>query len=161
MNIIAQFGWTWALYTMMTQAPTYFNSVHGWSIAKTGILSGVPHLMRMIFAYNFSMFGDFLLTKGKMSRTNVRKLATAMCCVVSSIFLIALAYSGCNTILAAISLTLATTLQGAISAGTLSSLIDLSPNYSGITLGLTGMFVSTPGYLSPYIVGFITLDNVL
>lgn len=46
---------------------------------QTGILSGLPHLMRMIFAYVFSLFADYLLRTEKMSRTNIRKLATAIC----------------------------------------------------------------------------------
>lgn len=35
--------------------------------------------MRMLFALVFSMFADYLLKSEKMSRTNLRKLATAVC----------------------------------------------------------------------------------
>lgn len=35
--------------------------------------------MRMLFAYSFSLFADYLLKSNKMSRTNLRKLATAIC----------------------------------------------------------------------------------
>jgi ACS family sodium-dependent inorganic phosphate cotransporter-like MFS transporter 5 len=73
---ITQVGGIWGLFTLLTQSPIYFRIIHGWSIEMTGILSGVPHLMRVLFSLTFSMFGDYLLTHNKMSRGNVRKLAT-------------------------------------------------------------------------------------
>lgn len=101
MNVIAQWGGIWGLFTMMTQAPTYFRVVHHWNIRavrklflfcknfiitplflyvlQTGILSGFPHLMRMLFALVFSIFADYLLRTDKIKRTNLRKLATLVC----------------------------------------------------------------------------------
>lgn len=157
---VAQVGGVWGLFTVMTQAPTYFKTIHGWNIRMTGILSGLPHLMRMAFAYIFSMLGDYLLTKKYMSRTNVRKLAGTVCLLVNAMFVIGLAYSGCNSTAAILMLVMATAAHGAVSTGPLASLIDLSPNYSGITLGLTGMFAVLPGFISPYVVGQLTLGNV-
>jgi hypothetical protein len=65
--------------TMLTQAPTFFRYIHGWGLEMTGILSGIPHLCRFIFALGFSFFGDYLLRSNKLSRTNVRKLGTFFC----------------------------------------------------------------------------------
>lgn len=79
MNGIAQWGGIWGLFTMITQAPTYFRFIHGWGIEMVGILSGLPHLLRIGFSIVFSHYGDYLLTTNKMSRTNVRKLATFVC----------------------------------------------------------------------------------
>ena len=78
MNIIAQWGGVWGLFTLIAQAPSYFRLVHGWGIEMTGILSGLPHLLRVIFSLCVSTLCDHLLTTNKMSRTNVRKLATFM-----------------------------------------------------------------------------------
>lgn len=78
MNIIAQWGGVWGLFTLLAQAPSYFRLVHGWGIEMTGILSGLPHLLRVIFSLGVSIVCDHLLTKNKMSRTNVRKMATFM-----------------------------------------------------------------------------------
>jgi hypothetical protein len=64
------------LFTLLTQSPVYFRTIHGWSVEMTGLLSGVPHFLRTAFSMGFSYFGDHLLTHNKMSRTNVRKLAT-------------------------------------------------------------------------------------
>lgn len=157
---ISQFGGVWGLFTLMVQAPTYFRFIHGWNVGMTGVLSGLPHLMRMVFAYVFSMFGDWLLSQNKMSRTNVRKLAGTFSMIVSGIFVIGLAFCGSHALLAIVMLVLATSVHGAVSTGPLANLVDLSPNYSGITLGLTGIFAVLPGFISPYIVGYLTMNNV-
>ncbi|XP_026474879.1 sialin-like [Ctenocephalides felis] len=159
MNIIAQWGGIWGIFTLMTQAPTYFKQIHGWNIRMTGMLSGMPHIMRMVFAYFFSLFGDYMLRTDKMSRTNVRKMATAVCCIGQGIFMAGLAFSGNDHIAAIVFMTLATAVNGAVSTGPLASFVDLSPNYASITLGLSGMISVMPGFISPAIVGILTFEN--
>lgn len=149
------------LFTLMTQAPTYFKKIHGWDIKLIGLLSGMPHLMRMIFAYFFSIFGDYLLRTDKMSTTNVRKLATFVCSIVKGFFVIGIAYSGCNSTMAVVFLTIATALHGAVSTGALASIVDISPNFSGVVLGLCGMVGVLPGFISPFVVGYLTNGNVI
>ncbi|XP_035901461.1 sialin [Anopheles stephensi] len=155
MTVIAQWGGIWGLFTLMTQAPTYFNNVHGWNIEMTGLLSGIPHLCRMLFAYVFSIVGDHLLKHELMSRTGVRKMGGTLCCVVNGIFVFVLACSGCNSLMATIFLTLATTVHGAVSTGPLANLVDMSPRYAGILLGFSGMITVVPGFVSPIIVGML------
>ena len=78
-NALAQTGGIWGLSTVITQAPTYFRFIHGRGIEMTGILSGLPHFLRVGFSIIFSNFGDYLLSTNKMSRNNVRRLATFVC----------------------------------------------------------------------------------
>uniref|UniRef100_W8BYB1 Vesicular glutamate transporter 2 n=1 Tax=Ceratitis capitata TaxID=7213 RepID=W8BYB1_CERCA len=159
MNVIAQWGGIWGLFTMMTQAPTYFRVIHHWNIRATGILSGLPHLMRMLFALAFSMFADYLLRTDKIKRTNLRKLATGICCIVNGSMVICLAIFGYNALAAIVFLTLALMFHGAVSSGPLASIVDMSPNYAGIVLGISGMIGVLPGFISSYIVGIMTLNN--
>ncbi|XP_053685969.1 sialin [Sabethes cyaneus] len=158
-TVIAQWAGIWGLFTLMTQAPSYFNYIHGWDIKMTGILSGIPHLCRMMFAYCVSVVGDYLLKHNLMSRTNVRKMGGAFCCLVNGIFILALAYSGCNATMAILFLTLATMMHGAVSTGPLANIIDISPKFAGILLGISGMITVVPGFVSPIIVGILTLGN--
>lgn len=124
-NLIAQFGGVWGLFTLMTQAPTYFRVIHGWSIEKIGLLNGITHLTRMIFAMIFSAVMDYLLKTEKLTRTNVRKLASGFATIVHGLFVIALAYSGCNSVAAFVFLSIATTMHGSVSAGMFASVIDI------------------------------------
>ncbi|XP_017767924.1 PREDICTED: sialin-like, partial [Nicrophorus vespilloides] len=159
LNILAQWGGIWGLFTAMTHAPTYFKVIHGWNIKATGLLSGMPHFIRMAWAYVFSRIGDYLLSTNKMTRTNVRKLATFFACIVHGFCMLALAYSGCNSMAAIVFLTAATAIHGAVSTGSLASFVDLSPNYASVQLGLSGMISVLPGFISPAIVGILTYNN--
>lgn len=38
-------------------------------------------------------------------------------------------------------------------------MVDISPNYASITMGLTNTIICTPGFLSPIIVSSLTLGN--
>lgn len=158
-TVLAQWGGAWGFLTLMTQAPTYFNFIHGWNIHATGIISGAPHVLRMIFSYFYSIMSDWLLRTGRMNLTNVRKLATFVCNGIQGIFIIALGYSGCHPYLAVIFMMAGTAANGAVSASTLASFVDLSPNYASILLGFCGMVVVCVGFISPVIVGLLTNNN--
>ncbi|EDW85863.1 uncharacterized protein Dwil_GK23292 [Drosophila willistoni] len=159
MNVVAQWGGIWGLFTLMTHGPTYFRIIHHWDVKATGFLSGLPHLMRMLFAYGFSMFADYLLRTERVSRTNVRKLATAVCCLLKGLVVLALAYFGYNSTAAIVLVTVATMVHGAVSSGPLASVVDLAPNYAGIVLGVSGAIGGMPGFISPFIVGLLTQGN--
>ncbi|XP_076163036.1 putative inorganic phosphate cotransporter isoform X2 [Ptiloglossa arizonensis] len=158
-TIAAHWGGGWGFLTLMTQTPSYFNFVHGWNINATGLVSGAPHILRMIFSYYFSIMCDWLISTKKMSLTNVRKMATFVCTGVQGIFILILAYSGCEPILAVIFMIAGTAVNGAISASTLANFVDLSPNYASILLGFCGMVVIWCGFISPAVVGALTNNN--
>lgn len=73
---------------------------------------------------------------------------------------ICLAIFGYNALAAIVFLTLALMFHGAVSSGPLASIVDMSPNYAGIVLGISGMIGVLPGFISSYIVGIMTLNNV-
>lgn len=81
-------------------------------------------------------------------------------CIVKGLVVVALAYFGHNPTAAIIFLTVATMFHGAVSSGPLASIVDIAPNYAGIVLGISGMIGVLPGFISPYIVGILTLGNV-
>ncbi|XP_076752859.1 sialin-like [Xylocopa sonorina] len=158
-TIVAQWGVAWGLFTLITQAPTYFNFIHGWNINATGVISGVPHLLRMVFSYYYSIMSDWLIRTNRMNLTNVRKLATFVCTGLQGICILLLGYSGCHPTLAIVFMMAGVTVNGAISASTLAALVDMGPNYASVLLGFCGMIVIASGFISPVIVGILTNDN--
>lgn len=158
-NTIAQFGGVWGLFTILTQAPSYFRFIHGWSSTAVGIFSGLPHLLRTIMALVVSQVSDYLLRNDKMSRNNVRKVGTSIACIVNGLFVLGLAYSGCNAVMACVFIILATGSHGAVSSGPLASIIDISPKFAGVLLGIVNIFCVIPGFISPFIVSYLTFGN--
>ncbi|CAG9841188.1 unnamed protein product [Diabrotica balteata] len=139
-GLIVYIGTGWSLYTLMVNLPTYFKFIHGLDIRSTGFISGMPHLIRIIFSYSVSTFGDFLLRKEKISRTNIRKLATFCSNGLEGLCVLSLAYVGCNKTAAIVMSTLAVSGHGAITTGVLAGQVDRSPNYSAKTTLNSGTF---------------------
>ncbi|XP_025413839.1 putative inorganic phosphate cotransporter isoform X2 [Sipha flava] len=158
-NLLAQGGAIWGLFTLTTQAPTYFNFILGLNIKQTGLWSGVPHLFRWMFSFGFSTMCDHIVKSKTMSMTNVRKLATGFSNVLQGLFILGLCYSGCNSTAAVVMLISATAVNGAVSSGTLAAVVDISPNFAGIIQGIVGSFCVFAGFLSPMVVGFLTINQ--
>lgn len=73
------------------------------------------------------------------------KLSFVSGCTIQGVFMLCLAYSGCNYTAAIIFLSAAVAVNGAVSTGPLASLVDISPNYASkyfkdnISLARTGL----------------------
>lgn len=157
---ITQFGHVWSILTIMTQSPTYFKYIHGMSTNVTGILSGLPHFLKLAFSLTYSMFSDYLLRTNKLSRSNVRKLGTVLCCIMHGVLVMSIGAAKCSYSTAIVFQMLAIMVHGAISSGPLASIIDLTPNFSGVLLGITGIISTSSGFLSSALVGHLTQNNV-
>lgn len=70
--------------------------------------------------------------------------------------MIGLAYSGCEVMLAVVLLTISLMLHGSVSSGALASVVDISPNFAGVSLGINSTFSTFSGFISPIIVGYLT-----
>lgn len=79
--------------------------------------------------------------------------------ILNGLAVLGLAYSGCSVTSAVFFLTLSLMLHGAVSTGTLSSIVDIGPNFAGITLGIVSTVAIITGFVSPIIVGYITFEN--
>lgn len=65
-----------------------------------------------------------------------------------------LAYAGCNVTQAVIFLTLSLSFHGAVSTGVLASMIDNTPNFSGIFMGISSTITIVTGMVSPIVSQF-------
>jgi MFS family permease len=75
---------------------------------------------------------------------------------LNGLFVIGLAYSGCDVLLAVVLLTISLMLHGSVSSGALASVVDISPNFAGVSLGINSTFSTFSGFISPIIVGYLT-----
>ncbi|XP_049948273.1 sialin-like isoform X2 [Schistocerca serialis cubense] len=161
-------SWWWLVYDNPAEHPTISESElkriqnaigDNVSEKKVGFLSGLPHVCRMILAISVGYLCDHLQSSGKLSVTNVRKLAGFIMNIVQGIFTLGLAFCGCNSVMATICLTAALASSGAESSGALATYIDLSPNFSSILMGIGNMICVTPGFMSAAVVGALTYKN--
>lgn len=79
--------------------------------------------------------------------------------ILNGLSVLCLAYTDCNVILAVLFMSISLGLYGAVSTGPLSAIVDIAPNYSGITMGIVSSVALMSGFVSPIIVGYITFEN--
>lgn len=63
------------MFTILSQAPTYFTFIHGWNVDVIGVLLGMPHLLGVGLSMLILYYGDFFL----LSLENIRRLVTIVC----------------------------------------------------------------------------------
>jgi sugar phosphate permease len=51
-------------------------------------------------------------------------------------------------------------ITGVNATGYAVNLLDIAPRFAGVIMGITNVFGSLPGFLSPQIVGIITVNKV-
>ena len=51
-------------------------------------------------------------------------------------------------------------MTGLNATGYAVNILDIAPKYAGVIIGISNVFGSMPGFISPQIVGFITTKNV-
>ncbi len=51
-------------------------------------------------------------------------------------------------------------VTGLNATGYAVNILDIAPKYAGVIIGISNVFGSMPGFISPQIVGFITTKNV-
>lgn len=96
-----------------------------------------------------------------MSRTNVRKMWFAIAMIMPAVFIIAASYAGCDRTAVVVLFTIGVTMMGP----TFSSLFvipnDLSPNYAGTIMAISGVVANLAGILAPYVVGILTPNQTV
>ncbi|XP_015588670.1 putative inorganic phosphate cotransporter isoform X2 [Cephus cinctus] len=159
--IFAQIGHDWGFFTMITDLPKYMSSVLKFSIKNNGMLSSLPYLCMWLCSVLSSWLADWIIVKGYISRTNVRKLGTTIASVGPGLFIIGASYAGCDRVTVVILFTLGMTLMGAFYPGMKVNALDLSPNYSGTLMALVNGIGAFTGILTPYIVGVLTPNQTV
>ncbi|XP_025074687.1 putative inorganic phosphate cotransporter isoform X2 [Pogonomyrmex barbatus] len=159
--ITAQIGHDWGFFTLVTDLPKYMSSVLKYSIKSNGFVSALPYLVMWFSSIGSSWLADWMITKGIMSRTNVRKLGTTIASVGPGVFIIAASYASCDKTLVVAMFTIGMALMGTFYPGMKVNGLDLSPNYSGTLMALVNGIGAFTGIITPYIVGELAHEQTL
>ncbi|XP_045116089.1 sialin-like isoform X1 [Portunus trituberculatus] len=157
--IVAHTCSNWGWYMLLVKLPTYMRYILKFDIKSNAALSAVPFLCMWIFTMLLANILDALRSRGFITTTFARKLATFFASVPPSVCLIGVTYVGCNTDLAVALLTLGTMFVGGMYSGFLSNHIDIAPPFAGTLMGITNTFATLPGIIVPSFVGFMTHGN--
>uniref|UniRef100_A0A2A4JIN8 Major facilitator superfamily (MFS) profile domain-containing protein n=2 Tax=Heliothis virescens TaxID=7102 RepID=A0A2A4JIN8_HELVI len=156
--VMAHFSENWGFYTLLTFLPTFMQDVFKFETSQTGWLSAVPYLAMAIVLQVAGHAADWLLRRGVMSRTNIRKLFNCGAFLSQTVFMIAAAYSttvtGCIVFL-----TIAVGLGGFAWSGFSVNHLDIAPPHASVLMGLSNTVATLPGIISPPLAGSIVTDK--
>ncbi|XP_047020099.1 vesicular glutamate transporter 1 isoform X2 [Helicoverpa zea] len=156
--VMAHFSENWGFYTLLTFLPTFMQDVFKFETSQTGFLSAVPYLAMAIVLQVAGHAADWLLRRGIMSRTNIRKLFNCGAFLSQTVFMVAAAYSttvtGCIVFL-----TIAVGLGGFAWSGFSVNHLDIAPPHASVLMGLSNTIATLPGIISPPLAGSIVTDK--
>lgn len=107
-----------------------------------------------------SHFADYLRQTGKFTTNVTRKAFTTFAVGTPGLFFILLIFFGYDSTWAVAIFTIALTLNGAVTAGYLGNGLDIAPNFSGTIFGMANTLSSIGGWISAWMVGVLTYENV-
>lgn len=107
-----------------------------------------------------SALADHLRRTGKLTTTSARKLFTAFAVATPGLMMILQIFYGYDRVWSVAIFTIALTLNGAVTAGYLGNGLDIAPNFSGTIFGMANTLSSFGGFLSSFMVGTLTNNNV-
>ncbi|KAL1140252.1 hypothetical protein AAG570_000184, partial [Ranatra chinensis] len=157
--ICAHLGNGWGYAMVLTELPSYINSVLGFDIAANGFLSALPFLSLWIMTFPICWLADFIQKKKILTETTTRKLWTTIAETGSGIMLLTVGFVGRDAIAAMSLVTITVSLSAFIFAGFNINHLDLAPNYAGVLMGITNGLENITTILAPLTVGWIITDN--
>ncbi|XP_034479561.1 putative inorganic phosphate cotransporter [Drosophila innubila] len=158
--LAAHCGFNWGFYMLLSEMPTYMNSVLELNVRSNALLSSLPYFAMGVLCFVVSPISDLLINRGTISITAARKLFNSIGQWVPMGCLIGLGYMTADERTEAIVLlTLAVGINAACCCGYLVNHMDLSPNFAGPIMGLTNGVASLISIVAPLLVGVILTDE--
>ncbi|XP_049947632.1 putative inorganic phosphate cotransporter [Schistocerca serialis cubense] len=153
-------GQNWGFYTLLTEMPTYFSSVLGFDIQSDGLLSAMPYLVMWCLSFIFSWIGHLIERKNWMTTGTIRKVFNSIGHWGPGLALLILSFIELEDPTVAVALlTLTVGLNSGIYLGFQINHIDLSPNFSGVLMGMTNGLAALTSIIAPLIVGAVVKNN--
>jgi len=156
--IIAHLCANWGLYTLVINLPLFMKEVLKFDIKENGFLSSLPYLCTLIVNLICGKLTDYLRKKNLCSWTCLRKIFNSIGMFIPALCMLSITFLYCEQRYVAVgAVTACQAISGfAYSGGFFYNHVDLSPQHAGILMGISNMFATIPGILSPLLVGILT-----
>uniref|UniRef100_A0A1B6F2P7 Putative inorganic phosphate cotransporter n=1 Tax=Cuerna arida TaxID=1464854 RepID=A0A1B6F2P7_9HEMI len=155
---LAHIGQNWAMWTILTEIPTYFNKALNYNLSNGGFLTAMPFLLMWLVSFPLSYIADKLIIKGITSVTASRKIWNTVAHWGGAIALIGLAFAT-DSNMAVVLYTIAVTINCCIYMGFNVNHLDLSPNFARILMGITNGLANVTSIIAPLFVGLVINDE--
>lgn len=148
------FGVNWAWYTMMTYLPTYINGIFKLSVTMTSVISIFPYMADSILEIVSSFITDCIIQSGSFKIITIRKVFVIIGNVLAAVALMCAALSSSVTPMIVL-MSFAVGSTGITLTMIGANMMDISPHYSGIIMGISNTVGTLPGIISPILTSYI------
>ncbi|VVD04777.1 unnamed protein product [Leptidea sinapis] len=142
---------------LFIQVPTYMYAILKVNIKESGVLASLPYISFIVCCCIFGYLSDFLTNRKIIQVKNVRKIANSIGSVIPALCLTLVCFTT-NVSLAVVCFVTALGAHSGSHAGWVVSYIDLSPNYSGVLMGIGNGLANGCVLLLPVLVSNIVTD---
>lgn len=154
-SVISHFTCNWCFYQLVTYMPTYMKEVLNVDVAKAAYVSMYPYLLIAFVNVFGAILTDYILAKNVISKIYLRKSLFVFGVISAGLFLMLSSFST-SKIPCVLFMTLSVGLSGFATLGYSPNILEISPRFGGILLGIANTLGALPGILAPIIVGVIT-----
>ncbi|VVC39796.1 Hypothetical protein CINCED_3A021879 [Cinara cedri] len=155
---VAHIGHNWGFWLLLTEMPTFMNTVLKFDIKEDGLLSSLPYLAMFVLQLPVSYTADLLNKRKITSMTVSRKLWNTIAMWGGTVGLITLGYLE-NTTMVLTVYVFTVAIGCASNAGFNINHLDLSPNYAGLLMGITNTAAACGGIFAPLFAGLLIKDQ--
>ncbi|XP_025200393.1 putative inorganic phosphate cotransporter [Melanaphis sacchari] len=155
---VAHIGHNWGFWLLLTEMPTFINTVLKFDIKDDGMLSSLPYLAMFVLQIPVTFIADFLNKHKITTLTMSRKFWNTISMWGGTIGLIVLGFIE-DTHLTIIIYVFIVAIGCSSNAGFNINHMDLSPNYAGLLMGITNTAAASGGIIAPLFVGLIVDDQ--
>ncbi|KAJ3654692.1 hypothetical protein Zmor_013865 [Zophobas morio] len=150
----------WGTFTLLTEIPSFLNSVMNFDMNSNSQLSALPYCLMFIINFVASPISDKLISNKTVSVITARKICNSISCFMPSAALFALGFvDGTQQELAMAMLIVAVGMSSVANSGGLVNVIDLAPNHAGTLFGMTNGCSQIFSIMGPLTVGFLGTDK--
>lgn len=156
---MAHFGHNWGFWLLLSEMPTFMNTVLKFNIKEDGLLSSLPYLAMFVLQLPVSYTADLLNKRQVTTMTVSRKIWNTISMWGGTAGLITLSYiEDPSMVLVLYVFTVA--IGCSSNAGFNINHLDLSPNYAGLLMGITNTAAACAGVFAPLFAGLLIKDQV-
>ncbi|EDW49546.1 putative inorganic phosphate cotransporter [Drosophila sechellia] len=150
----------WANSTMQLQTPSYMHGVLEMDIKSNALYSALPFLAMWGMSYVYLVFADVAMSRQWMSLTTLRKSINTVSYWGPAAALIGIGFlDKSQTTLAIALMTINAGLNAGSGIGSILTIIDMSPNHSGMLMAIVNGIGNIFPLLTPLLVGVIVTES--
>ncbi|KAG5875715.1 hypothetical protein JTB14_000472 [Gonioctena quinquepunctata] len=157
--VLAHCAYFWGYLVLLSEIPIYIKHVMKFNIKSNGVLSSLPLIAKWITSYIASYIADFLINRKICDTGRTRKIMNTLSTLIPCIALILLGNSSPDQVHLCITLlVIAVGFTGASFSGVFVNFLDISPNHSATTYGMSSQVSMLFSCAGPFVVNFF-VDN--